>query len=144
MDKNSLKKCVFSGRFDRFHAGHWISILRLLKEFPKVIVVILDYPGRRWPTSYIKQIFDELVELSDLKNRVEILINSTHFAKIKKIEWEALGADIYASGNMEVLKHIDTLGVPTIYVDRAFDFEASNYTPSWELEKKEEKAMNYT
>lgn len=120
---------LFSGRFEIPHSGHWITILRLLNDHDKVKIVILDYPGKKWPSSVAKQIFSELIELSDLAELISVEINKTHFAKITLTEFKKFGCNEYASGNMDCLKHISKIGIPVYYTDRAYDYAASNYIP---------------
>ena len=102
-----------------------MSVMRLLTDYKAVKVVVLDYKDRRFPLTYVKFVFNEI--LNTVKCPVEVVSNKTHFAKITKKELESFGCDLYAAGNMEVLKHIEQLGFPCIYVERAFDYAASKY-----------------
>lgn len=120
-------KVLFSGRFDSGHLGHWTTILRLWHEFGSVLVVVLDFPGRDEPAEYICQIFNDLAKQTGLDLSIKATANSTHFGKITKKEWDEYECSVYASGNMEVLKHMDSLGVKIYYTDRAWDFSAHNY-----------------
>ena len=114
-------RSLFSGRFDPPHPGHIASILRLEKKGP-VTVVILDYPERSYPLEYVRTIFSEIFEKHDIK----VVTNKTHFAEIDKKEFLSFKCDKYASGNLTVLKHIEELGVPVIYCDRAYEYSARN------------------
>ena len=125
MDNKKPLTVLFSGRFDPPHCGHFTTILQLSRLFEKVIVVVLDYPKRKTTSSYAKQVFDEIIYLTE-KN-IKVVINKIHFAKITKKEFDSFNCDVYASGNMEVLSHIDSLGIPTFYTHRAFEYEASRY-----------------
>ena len=117
--------CLFSGRFDPIHLGHLISILRLATKYNKVVVVILDYLGRSSPAQYSKQILEE--SLSHCKGNFEVLINNVHFGKITIKQLESIPKfDVYAAGNMKVLKHMSSLGFKVEWVDRAFHYQASD------------------
>lgn len=118
-------RVLFSGRFDPPHPGHVISILRLHAKYGHVVVPVLDYKGRAWPASYCKQVFDEC--FAHLKGDIEVLINRTHFGEMTCDELKTYKCGLYASGNMSVIKHIEGLGMPCLYVDRAFNYEAHLY-----------------
>ena len=121
-------KYLFSGRFEPPHPGHWVSVLRLLeKGANQVVIVVLDYPGRKHPASYAAQIFKEMIDLSNFNESVSVVCNKTHFGKIGLPELKTFNCDVYVSGNMDVLKHVDDLGVSVKYIDRAYDYAASNY-----------------
>jgi nicotinamide mononucleotide adenylyltransferase len=115
---------LFSGRFDPPHAGHVVTIVRLAKRFARVLVVILDDGKAAWPLSYRR---DVLTEAMSLARNVLITSNRVHFAQVTR---EALGEwqfDVYAAGNPDVLRHIEALGIPCIYTERAYDFSATAY-----------------
>jgi len=116
---------LFSGRFDPPHPGHIAQVMRLLEKYSRVQVVVLDHPDRRFPITYVKMVFNEV--LGTKKNPVEVLSHSTHFAQITLDELKAFKCDVYASGNLQVLKHVEHLGFPCTYVERAFDYAASKY-----------------
>jgi phosphopantetheine adenylyltransferase len=113
---------LFSGRFDPPTPSHIVQILRLLKRYQKVLVVMLDYPKRRFPLRYCLDLFNETFE-----NRpVEIITNTKHFGKISAEEITKYSFDVYAAGNLQVLRHIESLGFPVIYIERAFAYTASD------------------
>lgn len=114
---------AFSGRFDPPHPGHIASIIRLEKEYGRVDVIILDHAERRHPVQYTVQILTELLE----KYNVKIHSNRIHFGELNDKEWLLYNCDYYASGNMDVLLHMEKLGIKCVYVDRAYDYSASNY-----------------
>ena len=103
------------------HPGHICTILRLLKQFDKCLVVVLDYPERRFPLSYTLPILKEIVE----NKPVEVITNTKHFGKISAEELSKFSFDVYAAGNLQVLRHIESLGFNTIYVERAYAYSAS-------------------
>ena len=116
------KTLLFSGRFDRPHLGHIQTITRLGKEYSKVLIVVLDYPEQYWPVQYRAQILKDQLDRS--KGNYEVITNTIHFGKISKHELSQFAFDVYGSGNLKVLKHIETLGYQTIFVERS-DYAAA-------------------
>ena len=116
-------RVLFSGRFDPPHPGHIAQIIRLAKQYRHVVVVMLDYPERDYPIDYCLKVFQEC--LQDWP--VEIITNKTHFAKITKEDWESYLCNVYAGGNLQVLRHIEKLGISVTYIERAFNYSASKY-----------------
>jgi cytidyltransferase-like protein len=113
---------LFSGRFDRPHPGHIIQLKRLGEEFDRVIVPVLDYPEQKYPVQYRVQILEDA--MND-KTKYSIFANKDHFGRISMNEIENYFFDIYVSGNVKCLKHIESLGFKVRYVDRAYDYSAS-------------------
>lgn len=113
---------LFSGRFDPPHPGHIVTILRLARKYGTCKVVLLRTGERRFPPSYCLSIFEEVFAGN---KKVVVLANDTHFAKITKQEIEDIGCDLYASNNIECLKHVEELGVKTLFTDRSFDYSSS-------------------
>lgn len=132
MDKNK-QVALISGRYDPGHIGHIVTIHRLAKEFKKIIVVILDYKEREYPAQYTKQIFGEILSYST--GNYEIHINNTHFGKITQEELDEWRFDVYAAGNMEVLKHIESMGYDVKWMDRSYHYEATNDRLAEELKR---------
>lgn len=118
------KVVLFSGRFDRPHCGHIRTIQLLGQRFKKVIVVVLDYKKQHFPVGYRVQILRDI--LNNSKGEYEVVANLQHFARITKEELKRYKFDIYAAGNLEVLKHIDSIGFDTIWVDRPYEYNANN------------------
>lgn len=115
-------KVLYSGRFDPPTPSHIVQILRLYRKYGHVKVVMLGV-GRRYPVTYCKQIFNEI-----FKNykRIEIMVNITHFGKITKKAVEGYGCNLYVAGNMDVLNHMEKIGVDCEYIERAYDYAASD------------------
>lgn len=111
----------FSGRFDRPHAGHVAQIMRLGQEFDKVIIPVLDYPEQKYPVQYRVAILKEILSMA--KGLYCVYANKEHFARITIDQCPDF--DIYASGNIECLKHMEKLGYNILYVNRAYDYGAS-------------------
>lgn len=128
MSDTKDKIVLFSGRFNPNHLSHVCSIIRLAKTFKKVIVVILDYDEREWPVVYTKQRFVEIFsEMPSLE--VDIRVNNKHFGQITKVELEVFQPfDYYAAGNLKVLRHMERIGVPCIFVERAYLDQARDLT----------------
>lgn len=115
---------LFSGRFDRVHSGHVMSILRLGHEYKKVLIVILDYKERHWSAQYAQQYLRELCTYA--KGEYEVVINKDHFATIPKRAAEQYGFDVYAAGNHKCLLHMDSLGFKVRFMERAYDYDATS------------------
>ena len=117
---------LFSGRFDPVHTGHIVSLLRLTKRYRKLIIVILWYKNRRYPACLSKQIIEEVFSYVPYCD-VKVYINRTHFGKITKNEMDSFGQyDEYIAGNFKVLEHMESMGIPTYYTDRAYLYRATN------------------
>ena len=129
---------LFSGRFDPPTAGHFVAIETLLLQYAQILVVILDYKGRDVPASKAKLLFDyhfDLMLPPASRNKVITLINSDHFGMITKPQLERflkrqnIKFDVYISGNVEVLKHIEKIGYVCRYLPRvAFPLDYSVYS----------------
>lgn len=115
--------CLFSGRFDRPHPGHILTILQLGFIFRKVLVVVLDYPEQKYPVQYRVQLLQSILEYA--MGEYEVVSNESHFARIVEEDLSKFKFDVYASGNIECLKHIEELGRKVTYVNRSFDYSAS-------------------
>lgn len=120
----SALRCLFSGRFDRPHCGHIRQIQELGKRFAHVCVVILDHEEQVYPVRYRQQILRDI--LAGCVGSYSVHINRTHFSQITKQAADEFGCEIYAAGNMEVLKHMERIGYDTLWLDRAYDYEATN------------------
>lgn len=116
--------CCFSGRFDNVHPGHIIQIMRLGQIYRKVLVPVLDYPEQHYPVEYRVDILTASLEYA--LGSYEVFSNKIHFAKASKEYLESLHFDIYVSQNIKCLKHVADLGFKIKYVDRAFDYSASD------------------
>lgn len=115
--------CCFSGRFDNVHPGHIIQIMRLGQKYKKVIVPVLDYPEQHYPIEYRVDILKAALEFA--LGTYEVFSNKVHFAEAELRYLEALRFDVYVSQNIKCLKHVADLGFKIKYVDRAFDYSAS-------------------
>jgi cytidyltransferase-like protein len=118
-----MSTVLFSGRFDPPHLGHMITVARLWETFDAITIVILDYPESEYPISYRAQALKEMVR--HLNGRYKVLVNQTHFGKITREELSKFKFDVYASGNLEVLKHIESLGFKTLYVERSYEYSGT-------------------
>ena len=129
-----MKTIIFSGRFDNFHIGHYITIKRLLKKFDKVLVVVLDYKNSMYSITKRMDLIEEVYEDHDC---VEATSYPVHFGEISKEAFDFIteqieGEIVYGSGNHEVLRHIKSLGIDTVYVPR---YPGLNASDGMKLEK---------
>lgn len=115
---------LISGRFDPPHLGHLITIGRERVIYDRVIVVVLDDGKQFFPLCYRMDILWEAVHL--LGGNISVESNRTHFGGITKEELSRWKFDIYGSGNMDVLRHISSLGIACRYIPRAYEYQASN------------------
>jgi len=126
------KVAIFSGRFSPIHIGHVLTILKLLDKYSSVVVVILDYEDRTLTADEVKSIVERIFEHNS-KGRVIAIVNNIHFAKITKKEYLSLLSDfdinvndaIYVSGNEEVLKNFDKLGIEHEHMPRSCGFSGT-------------------
>lgn len=114
---------LISGRFDPPHLGHAITLGRELIQYSQLIVVVLDDGTQQYPLTYRMEVLREVAGILG-KGRIVVESNRTHFAQISRDELSAWAFDVYGSGNMHVLQHIDSLGVPCHWIPRAYEYEA--------------------
>ena len=119
----SKETILFSGRFDGVHLSHFLTIRDLSREYDKVLVVVLDYPESYYPLSKRMHILETVF---DNYSNIEIVSNTIHFGEIKEEDLGRFDFDVYGSGNEEVLKHIESLGWPCVYVPRTLETTASD------------------
>jgi len=119
------KIALTSGRYDPVSPGHIKSIIDLAKEYSLVKVVILQSSGRRYPVCLsLKVLQDHFAEMPHLN--VEFIVNKTHFASVTREELKAFEPwDIYYTGNIEVLNHMESISVPCEYWERRYPYSAS-------------------
>jgi hypothetical protein len=115
--------CCFSGRFDRPHIGHCIQIMRLGQRFKKVIVPVLDYGAQKYAVSYRVQILRSALQYAI--GEYNIFATDIHFGEAPEHRIRTIPFDVYVSQNTVCLKHIESMGFRVEYVDRAFDYSAS-------------------
>ncbi len=119
------KIVLFSGRLNPPTPAHVCTIIRLAKRFKAVKVVMLNYKEREFPIDYcfqpLREIFDEM------DHDVEFITNTIHFGNITRQELDEFKCDIYAAGNLKVLRHVESLGFPVVYIERSFEYHASDY-----------------
>lgn len=120
----SNKTILFSGRFDKPHLGHLITIKRLGQQYKKVFIVMLDYKGQNSPLCTRMRIMKEALE--HIQGEYELVSNTTHFGKITVEELKQFSFDVYGAGNPAVLKHMESLGVECVDVPRQPDYAASD------------------
>ena len=118
------KTILFSGRFDKFHAGHIMTIAELGAEYDKVIVCVLDYPEQFYP---IKERYDFITNMLDkCKGNYEVVINSVNFENITREDVETLpNFDVYGTGNTICYLCMSALGYIVLLVPRTRGYAAS-------------------
>ena len=116
------KTILFSGRFDKPHASHFLTIRDLSKSWKHVFVAVLDYSESHYPLCVRLHILEKL--LQDYNN-VTVLSNCIHFGEITLEQIQCFNCDVYGSGNKDVLKHVESLGMECVYVPRTLDTAAS-------------------
>jgi len=98
-----MSTVLFSGRFDRPHIGHAITIGRLATRFDQVIVVMLDYKEAQFPMIERLETFANI--LLGMEGNYQIIVSPHHFGQINVDQLRELPHfDVYATGNAEVYK----------------------------------------
>ncbi|MBU2249224.1 MAG: hypothetical protein KKD77_20925 [Gammaproteobacteria bacterium] len=125
-----MSTALFSGRFDPVSTAHLIQVKRLLSEHEIVKAVVLDYPERKTPLCLAVQILIEMFggnKEDESGAGVGVMVNKIHFGEITKEQIDNFQPfDVYVSGNISVLKHVESLGVKVKYIDRAYPYSAHN------------------
>ncbi len=108
-----MSTILFSGRFDRVHVGHIITIQRLSHQYEKVLVVILDYPEQFYP---IEERVNTLKEaLVNSKGNYEVIVNKHNFENITKEQVGELPEfNVYGSGNFRCYSNMSKLGYEVV------------------------------
>ena len=138
-----MKVAIFSGRFDPLHTGHIITIVKLMKRFSRVILVVLDYPERETFTAVeTKEMLDTIFGTL-APDRVETIVDTKHFGQMTIAYYCELLNDldldlsetVYCSGNMQVIDHIKQLGIPWEFVSRTEGFSGGDER-NWDVREK--------
>ncbi len=112
------KTILFSGRFDRPHLGHLITIARLGQQYDSVIVCILDYNGQFFPIDERAEIMCDA--LKHLKGNYQVIINDHNFERITKEQVDDIFIEFshYGSGNYQCNLNMQQLGYEIVDVPR--------------------------
>ena len=129
-----MKTILFSGRFDRVHPGHLITIMRLGQQYDTVIVCVLDYKEQKYPLEHRMTVLKDA--LMHAKGNYIVISNKVHFAKVQKKDLDRMPMFThYGAGNEEVLKHIRDLFINmgtdpqrAVWVERYPGYSASKET----------------
>lgn len=144
MESTKSKTAIFSARLDPLHTGHIITIVKLMKRFSKVVVVVLDYKQREtFSAVETKKMLDTIFGTL-CPDRLETIINKTHFGTIGINEYLTILNDlclwwehtVYCSGNEVVLEHINDIGIPCEFIPRTEGFSGTD-------ERKEDVREKY-
>jgi cytidyltransferase-like protein len=122
--EDAEKVVCLSGRYDPPHPGHITTLQRLGRRFKRVLVIVLNYPERKYPVDYVIQILEEI--LGNSVGTYEVFSNQDHFAKITKEQADLFKFDVYAAGNLETLDHMQKLGYDILWTDRTWHYEATD------------------
>ncbi|MCP4651202.1 MAG: hypothetical protein GY853_14135 [PVC group bacterium] len=114
-----MSTILFSGRFDRPHIGHMITIGRLGQQYDKVIIVVLDYPEQKYPIDERVNTLRNALYLMRMRGSYQIVVSKHHFGEIetKQLKEEIPWFDVYGSGNREVLENMKQNIYPTQRVE---------------------------
>ena len=107
------------------HPAHFCNLIRIAKKYDSLKVVLLDSPKRDFPIDYCLQVLQEI--FTEIPLKIEFIVNTTHFAEISREELDSYGCDVYVGGNLKVLRRIESLGFPIKFIERAYDYTASDY-----------------
>lgn len=121
------KTILFSGRYDKPHIGHIITIQQLAEEYEKVIVCILDYPGQFYTIEERVRIMKKV--LSKCTGNYQVITNKTNFEKITKQQMEDEGIPEfthYGSGNFQCFMNMFHLGYKSVSINRTPGYAASS------------------
>jgi len=149
MDNSQYKTAVFSGRFDPPHLGHLDAILNLGRMYARVVVVILDFPGREAGCAdEVKDLFNHLFDhicSPATRNSYQAVVFDRHFAEISFSEYDCflrnigacLSHSIYITGNQEVIANMKKHMIPYRYYPHRIFLE--NYIYSGTKRREEIK-----
>lgn len=122
MNKNKIVLC--SGRFDPVHEGHLDTISDLGQIYKKVIVVVLDHEKQVFPLAYRLDTLEK--HLNKYKGNYEVDWNTNHFEKITRDQLQRWTFDYWVGGNLEVMRHLESIGIKCIYVQRSGDITGAD------------------
>ena len=98
-----MTTALFSGRFDRPHLGHAITIARLGARYEHVIVTMLDYKEAMFPM--VERLESMTNILLMLEGSYQVIVSPHHFGSINVDQLRELPHfDVYATGNEKVFK----------------------------------------
>lgn len=131
--KQEYKTAVFSGRFDPPHIGHILTIMDIMRQYSKVVVVVLDRSSREVcnameAAEIFNLIFDHILPRI-ARTKVDVIVNHIHFAEITYSEYDLflrnIGAcsnhTVYLSGNQDVLRNMNKQQIRNRYITRSMD-----------------------
>lgn len=126
-EDRTVKKMLFSGRFDPPNPGHIATIQRLGKQYACVYVVVLNHPEQQDPVQLRVAILKEILDNS--KGEYVVIANDSNFETIARDDVSGLDIDfdVYGSGNRQCLKNMEQLGYAVEFVPRAYHYKSTEY-----------------
>lgn len=121
-----MKIILFSGRFDKPHLGHLITIARLGQKYDKVIVCVLDYSEQFYPIKERIEILRDATQY--LRGNYQIITNTINFEKITREQVENLQTPFthYGTGNYQCFNNMKNQGYETVDVRRYHGYAAGD------------------
>jgi len=111
-----MKNVLFPGKFQPPHLGHIITIMKLRKDYNKIIIGITEDKPEVMPQSKRKKIFDDVfkgfidVETVIIKGTIEGCSSLKNLPEF----------DVCISGNKNVIKKIREFGKEAKFIKRSF------------------------
>jgi cytidyltransferase-like protein len=124
--------CI-TGRFDRPHIGHIITLQKLAEVYDTVIVIVLGYENEKYSVRYRYQILCDCLKRS--KGNFIIYINREDWSDLITADITAAYCkrllsryefDVYGTGNLKFLKAVEMAGIKAVYVERSYDYAATD------------------
>jgi nicotinamide mononucleotide adenylyltransferase len=116
---------LFSGKFDPVHDGHFDTITDLGQRVKLVKVIVLKYEEQTWPLA--ERLHKLRKMLGKAKGNYIVTWHPTHFGRIQARELTNFQPfDAWAGGNIDVMTHLEGLGVRCMYIQRSFDITAGD------------------
>lgn len=119
---------ILSGRYEIPHAAHVRTIRREAANYDRLIVYIVDRPGRPYPTAWAKELLEMACEVC---GNVEFRMDPCHFGYATKEDIERLPAhDVFLCGNPKVAGRLMTMGVNVKMIEETPGYHTSDIESS--------------
>lgn len=114
---------ILSGRYEIPHSAHVRTIRREAANYDRLIVYIVDRPGRPYPASWVKELLEMATETC---GNVEFVLDQCHFGYATKSDIERLPShDVFLCGNPRVAGRLMGLGVRVKLIEETPGYSAS-------------------